>query len=364
MAAWRPEKLRPKSSQPISKLQQSRLKSEESSKTLPHQRIKSSIPEDFDASKSLKVLKEVTEIPGTVRVCSGTFITKSGQSISKDTKLYVHEKIQRKVVQIKCCYPKTTRFVNIPLNSRIQIGFKHGTVYYQNIREVVKHNKTLPKLLCVVKHCQCNGTHQLSESNVLIVQALRNKELLVWNVSNQEMQTVPKTCSASFTTDPKQACICIHDLNHLPQVSLLSVYIVPKESLDVFESPQRNQYMAIEKFSVEECLKVQMIESTEMHLLPSDAKLEVVTVHSSNSRGHEFPVSTYELMEPDVLNQPTIMEYPRRSKSESCSSCGSLPMSPPGSSRSSASSIQTSNSSIEMGRPSISECKVTTSYGI
>lgn len=331
-------KSRPKSSQPK---YQSRSGSEERFKTstLPFRRTKS----PCESSDTL-CLKEVTEIPGSVRVCSGTYTTNSQQGISRDTRLYLHKKVQRRVVQFTCCYPQITRLVNVSLESNIHVGFKfgNGITNFQNVSEVMKQ-KMLPKVLYVVKDCWCNELHhQISESDVLIVLASNKKGLVVWNVSTQVTHKLPQKCNASFTTDPDTACVLVKDLDNLPQDSLPWENVVTKESLTL-QSPQRNQSMKIEKFFAEDCLKVQVAGGTEMHLLPLDANLEVVSIPMDS---HEFPGSPYELIEHDILNQPTIMEYPRRG------SYGSL--SRPSSAKSSTSSMLTSNSSL----PSIPESKL------
>ena len=278
-------------------------------------------------------LREVTDIPGAVRVCSGTY---SKQGISKGTRLYLHKKIQRKVVQFYYCYPKITRLVNVSLNSNIYVGFKHSTINFQNVSEVIRQ-RTLPKVLCVVNSCLCNELHcPISESDVLIVLALEKKTLVVRNVSTQMTYKLPHKCSASFTTDPKFACVLVKDLEILPQDSLPWTEVVPKESL-VHDSPQRNQSTKIEKFFTEDCFKVQVAGSTEMYLLPLDANLEVVSISSDN---REFPVSQYESMEDDVLNQPTIMEYPRKGSYGTLSRASSA--------MSSASSMHSNNSSLPL----------------
>ena len=320
MSTWKLGKGRPKSSLP------SRPKSGERFKTIPFRKTRSHHSQDeYNTNFSLK---QVTVIPGAVRVCSGTYTTNSKQGISRDTRLYLHKKIQRKVVQFNYCYPQITRLVNVSLNSNIYVGFKHNNTNFQNVTEVLRQ-RTLPKILCVVKSCLCNELHYpISESDVLIVLSKEKKGLLVRNVSTQMTQELPQKCSASFTTDPKFACVLVKDLKMLPQESLPWTEVVPKESL-VHDSPQRNQPTKIEKFFTEDCFKVQMAGSTEMYLLPLDANLEVVSIPCDD---REFPGSQYESMEDDVLNEPTIMEYPRKGTL-------SLPTC-------STSSIQTSKSSL------------------
>lgn len=330
MAAWNSGKGRPKSSLP--KLQ-SRPGSGERIKTstLSFQRTRS--PDDCNANLSLK---EVTDIPGTVRVCSGTYFTHSQQRISSGTKLYLHKKVQRRVVQFKYCYPKTTHLVNVSLNSNIHVGFKHSNINFQNVNEVIRQ-RTLPKVLCVVNSCLCNELHcPISKSDVLLVLSSEKRALVVRNVSTQVTQKLPRKCSASFTTDPPIACVLVKDLEFLPQDSLPWADVVPKES-PIHESPQRNQSMKIENIFPEDCFKVQVAGGTEMHLLPLDAHLEVVPISSDD---HEFPKSPYEVIERDILNQPTIMEYPRKG------SYGTL--SRPSSAKSSTSSMQSNSSSLPL----------------
>lgn len=295
-------------------------------------------PSNFqDEDNATLSLKEVTVIPGTVGVCSGTYTTNSKQEISKGTRLYLHKKIQRKVVQFYYCYSQFTRLVNVSLNSEIHVGFQHNKVNFQNVSEVIKQ-RTLPKMLCVEKSCLCNELHYpISESDVLIVLSSDKKGLFVRNVSTQMTQKLPRKCNANFTTDPTIACVLVKDLEMLPHESLPWTDVVPKESL-VHESPQRNQPTKIENIFTEDCFKVQVAGSTEMYLLPLDANLEVVPIPCDD---REFPMSQYESMEDDVLNQPTIMECPRK---------GTLSL--PGSAKSSTISIHTSKSSLPESKPS------------
>ena len=261
------------------------------------------------------ILKEVTETPNAFRVCSGNYLTYSGQSISKDTKFYLHKKVQRKVVQMRCFFPKKTRIVNLPLSTSVQVGFEHPTSNFKNVKQVVKEDKHLPKLLFVVQGCQCSPSHDISESNVLIVTGLtRKKELIVLNKYSQRIYHLSPTCKASFTTDPKQACIELTDLKFLDQSSLPWENVILKGSLNVFGSPQKNQSISIENIFIEDCAIVQTTGQIEKHLIPLDAALEVEVIRLSVSSECEFPEDTYEVIDSDLdlVNQPTVMDFPRR----------------------------------------------------
>ena len=261
------------------------------------------------------ILKEVTETPTAVRVCSGNYLTYSGQSISKDTKLYLHKKVQRKVVQMRCFFPKNTRIVNLPLSTNVQVGFEHPTSNFKNVKQVVKEDKHLPKLLFVVRSCQCSPSHDISESNVLIVTGLtQKKELIVLNKYSQRIYHLSPKCKASFTTDPKQACVELTDLEFLDQSSLPWENVILKGSLNVFGSPQKNQSIRIENIFIEDCAIVQTSGQIEKHLIPLDAALEVEVIRLSVSSECEFPEDTYEVIDsdPDLVNQPTVMDFPRR----------------------------------------------------
>ena len=95
----------------------------------------------------------------------------------------------------------------------------------------------MPKVLSVNKGCQCNSmVHPtLSDSDVLIVLTItKSKQLLVRNVSRSVIFELPKRCSASFTTDPNQACIPIQNLELFMSLeSLHGVPIFSKEGLDM-----------------------------------------------------------------------------------------------------------------------------------
>ena len=333
------ENQRPKSSQYMMR----KSKSTPETATLPFQRIHSL--ENKDGTKNWQTLNDLTSVPGMVRVCSGTYIINSRQSISQGTNLYVHEKVKRKVVQIKCCYPKHLCFVNIPLCSGIHVGFKYGCgiMSFQNVKDVIKQEKSPPRILCVITTCQCASKNHkpLSVSDILIVVSVKRKELLIRNVSTDETFYLPAKCSASFTTDPKRACISMYNLEmFLPIESIHQMHIVPNESLDALESlVQSLNKLVVEQYFTEECFKVQVSRSTDMHLIPLDSALEVVPVlqHLKD----EFPKSDYE--EIDILNQPTRTERPYLGKVE----CNLPLMSPPSSVLSSTSSKKASKSSLD-----------------
>ena len=165
-------KPRPKSSLPK---MQARSPSEESLKTSTFPRLRMKSGSDYN--ESTKSLKEVTSIPGVVKVCGGTYITNSRQSIGNSTKLFLHEKFQRRVLQVRCQYPPN--IINIPLSSGIQIGFEHHNTDYSSTREVMK-DKKIPKVLAVKKTCQCNTHPLMADSDVLTVLTITDsKELLV-----------------------------------------------------------------------------------------------------------------------------------------------------------------------------------------
>ena len=114
--------------------------------------------------------------------------------------------------------------------------------------------------------------------------------------------------------------------------------------------------MSIEQCITEDCLRVQIAGSVDMHLLPLKTVLKVVPVPHSHS---EFPESPYEFEEYNVRNQLTIMDYMRSRSRLSESSFGSI-KSQPCSAISTASSIKTSYSSLDtdsvaMGLPPIVE---------
>ena len=316
------------------------------SNTSQRRKLSSTFPEDSDSSENLKVLKEVTSIPGAVRVCSGTYSTSTGQTISKGTILYLHEKFSRNVVQFECLHSNKVSLVNISLSSGICIGFKHSTVDFSNVKKVTDQHRTLPKVLSVTKACQCNAIHHttISELDVFIVVTVsKQRELFVMNVLNDKIIKLPQKCDASFTTDPKQACIPVESLENMSPESLHGVQIVFKKSSDVsfLESPTS---ITFKKIDTEDCLRVQTDSSVDIHLLPLDVMLKVVPVPNSKS---QFPESAYELMESDVRSQITKIDYMKEKslRKLSQSSCGSLPKSRPCSGRGTISSIKTSYSS-------------------
>ena len=315
MASNHSERQRPKSSQPIS-FRGRRPLSVKKVKSPPCSGIIVGGDSQDDLSDRNKhVLEILTEIPTVVRVCTGNYRTCSGQYINRETckKLYIHKKVQREVVRIKYLFPKNTRIVNLPISTSVQVGFEHPTSNFKNVKQVVKEGKHLPKLLFVVQGCQCSPSHDISESNVLIVTGLtRKKELIVLNKYSLKTWNVPQNCMASFTTDPKQACIELADLKFLDQSSLPWEKVILKGSLNVFGSPQKNKNMTIVDILTEDCAIVQICGQIEKHLIPLKANLEVQVIQISGSREREFPENTYESMDSDLVNQPTVMDYPRR----------------------------------------------------
>ena len=285
-------------------------------------------------------LREFTDLPATVKVCRGTYTTCSGQKINIDNcNLYVHERISRQVVQIKCEYLKQRLvYINLPLSSGIFIGFQQTPAtstnnIILNVKQL-KHEKVLPKLLYIKTQCHCRNHSTQDQSNVLMILALNNKKLLVRNVSTQKTYELSQRCDATLSTDPKEACASAKNLQFLPHDSLPWANIETTQPLDSSESPIRSlntPVMTIQTFITEECFKVQ-IESGDFHLVPVDNELVVMQDDTIKT----FPQSIYEELD-NIFNQPTRREYPQHEH---------LPLSPSGSFVSGASS-RTSASSFE-----------------
>ena len=248
-------------------------------------------------------------------------------------------------VKIKCEYlhdssKKRLVYVNLPLSSEISFGFRQPTsTNVLNMKQLLKNEKELPKLLCVKTKCHCKDHHNTqTQSNVLMIMAAFNKKLFVRNTSTQKTYELSRHCDATFSTDPRVACASAKDLDMLQHDSLPWHNIEPTQPFYSSESPSKSLHkplMTMLAFITEECFKIQT-ESGEFHLISVDNDLSVIVDNEKKI----FPQSIYEEID-NIVNQPTRREYLQHEL---------LPLSPSGSVGSfvsGASSAKTSVSSFE-----------------